>query len=501
MPKTIIQAGHSTGSQISSSGSFWAPGTTLIADSATEENREIRMRSAGTLSNFTIYLGSNATTGTSTFVVRVNGVDGNQTISVSTGQTGEFTDSSNTDSISAGDDISFEGTAASAGSMLATIMQVMFAAGSNTVSKQVALTGRAAIADTSSYVFGMNQGSTTHGTVGGGYEGFVKSRVRKAGTAKNLGCHVSANSVASTSTLRLRVNTANGNLAVSITASTTGTFEDTSNSDSISAGDDINFHHTNGGSGSITVDVMYVEYETADSSGFIYNEDDGANGGSAGTTSWTLSGGTAYNGSEFVNHVDNLNEAYTFSNLTFNVFSNTNGTGTVTITLRKNEADTAITVSIGAGQTGLFEDTTNTVDFTSTDEPNFRYSSGGDGLITWFYTGIHYTGPAVAVTDEERYMAVNTIPNLVFPPWMTDLLNKIVGIRTNTKTIPLHRLYTELEAAFIKFSNLSYTFINKWNYLSSSFLSRLCKTKSNYIDHYIAYHTLMTNKKWSYFNK
>lgn len=56
-----------------------------------------------------------------------------------------------------------------------------------------------------------------------------------------------------------------------------------------------------------------------------------------------------------------------------------------------------------------------------------------DQRFAWFTV----SEAAAAAADEERYMAVNTIPSLSYPPTMNDLLAKIGGSRTNVTTFQL----------------------------------------------------------------
>ena len=70
----------------------------------------------------------------------------------------------------------------------------------------------------------------------------------------NLFCYVSANTRNGTSTVNVRKNGVNGTGSVSISASATGTFEDTSNSDSFAYNDYFSMQIAPGGS-SGTIDI------------------------------------------------------------------------------------------------------------------------------------------------------------------------------------------------------------------------------------------------------
>lgn len=80
-----------------------------------------------------------------------------------------------------------------------------------------------------------------------------------AKTFSGLWLNVTTNSIAATSTVNFRKNANNGNQTVSITASTTGTFEDTVNSDSVVANDLINYQVITGGaSGSLGIGPLSI---------------------------------------------------------------------------------------------------------------------------------------------------------------------------------------------------------------------------------------------------
>src|SRR3990167_9488536 len=76
----------------------------------------------------------------------------------------------------------------------------------------------------------------------------VQTIYRTAGTLANLYVYISQNDRGA-STYKSWINVSAGNLSVSITASGTGGFEDTSNSDSITAGDAVNAQSITGAGG------------------------------------------------------------------------------------------------------------------------------------------------------------------------------------------------------------------------------------------------------------
>lgn len=80
----------------------------------------------------------------------------------------------------------------------------------------------------------------------------------------------------------------------------------------------------------------------------------------------------------------------TFSNYWMNVNTNAQ-TGSATIVLRKNGADSAITLSIGAGATGEFEDTTHTVSVAAGDWFAMATRSGSSANLKCLMWSMHFT--------------------------------------------------------------------------------------------------------------
>lgn len=70
-----------------------------------------------------------------------------------------------------------------------------------------------------------------------------------AGTLKNVRLKVPINSNTNNGTVKSRINGADGNITVTVTASTTGTFSDTSNTDTIAAADLVCYSATQAATG------------------------------------------------------------------------------------------------------------------------------------------------------------------------------------------------------------------------------------------------------------
>lgn len=182
--------------------------------------------------------------------------------------------------------------------------------------------------------------------------------MRTAGTFSGLFCNISTNN-RGTSTLRFRVNSANGNQVVTITASTTGQFEDTTNSDTVAAGDEVNNQIVTGSGGS-TFTLLTCAYVFSATSGTTKKMGTAVLGAvsTASTSFYCGLGGFVSTTSEAQTQLK-LKTSGTFANLFANIVTNGRST-TSTLRFRKNTADGNQVISVTAGSTGLFEDTSNT---------------------------------------------------------------------------------------------------------------------------------------------
>lgn len=349
--------------------------------SATAEARaQIRIRDSYTWTNLGLTVNANAGTGTSTVKSRVNGADGNQAISISAGATGDFEDTTHSDSLADGDLVAVQIAAAGGGNL--TIDSVSsLVTHSGDVAIEIAAAPLASGSGGSGLVLnGATSWNALHGPLVGasGAESLSQVTCRNATTLSRLRAYVSVNSASGTSTVKLRKNGADGNQAVSITTGATGEFEDTSNSDSLVAGDEACYQFTAGGSGAITFSVAQCE----SSSGLMA----AANlHGSAfsGTTLYGQIGGFPLSLTvESRSQVPARTTSLRFANLCFSTNANTRSVAT-SVALRRN-GSAVISLSVPANTTGLFEDTSSEATPSATsDDFNFSVSSAaGSGSIT-----------------------------------------------------------------------------------------------------------------------
>lgn len=366
------------------------------AGDATEANKQHTVREAGTLSDLSANIVFNTFGSNSTLVSRVNGSNGNQSVSVTASSTGYFTDSSNTDSISAADEIAAQFTS---GTTCFGHIVVTYDA---TASKASLLTGN-------SVEYNISEASVTRYLPFGGQsestitnETEAEFQYNASATLRNMYAYVSANARTTTTTVRTRVNSANGNISVSITSTATGVFEDTTNTDSISTNDTVNFSYTTGaGTEALTLEMVVVQSDNSDGEYHLMSGDRNADIIQAGETRYFMVGGelSRYANEGFGKAV--ATEAGTASNL-FGYVDTNNTTASSTITFYKNSATTSLTASVAGGATGTFEDASNTASVADTDDISIQITAGTGGTL-----GLMTLGALFAIDNNTEEVNTN----------------------------------------------------------------------------------------------
>lgn len=348
--------------------------------STSESARQIRWDSAGTFDKFEVLVVQNSiNTGNSTARVRVNGANVNLTVSIAAGATGSFTDSSNSDTIAAGDLVSVSLVASgSSGTITPRAFNAGFSATSNTVSKLIIRNGTGTFnADRYAPLSGDEIIFTTE------WMGF---KFRTAGTLKNLSVNVTATARTSGSiTWGLRKNGATDvTTGVTYAAGATGRVTDTSFSATVADGELWNYiiTQTNADGGVVSWGSWALEFETTNGCWMIASL---VFGPSAGTSNYMV-----INNNPGTNSTDSASGrslaaiGLTVSKLFVGIEANTSN-GAHNLYLRKGTADQALTVSIPATSTTAVEDTTNSVSFAATDTLHWRMANaGGSGAISYF---------------------------------------------------------------------------------------------------------------------
>lgn len=197
--------------------------------------------------------------------------------------------------------------------------------------------------------------------------------VRMIFTASRMYVNVTANNRGA-STLRMRVNGANGNEVVAITASTTGAFEDAINTDVFASGDLFNYQLVTGAGGSAFV-IDAISHVSAPSLNTFQRKVTNVAAALANNDFHALNG--IQSGS---NEASNQTKIYgaggTLKNLAVFISANTRD-GICTVTLRKNGVAQAMTVAVPALTAGTFEDLVNTSAVVANDLVNWITTRGG----------------------------------------------------------------------------------------------------------------------------
>lgn len=358
-------------------------------NATTEANVEQKWYDSGTISYLTVYVTANAAGSTNTVYLRVNGANGNQSVAISAGATGEFIDSTNTDTWADGDKLGifYDKTAAST-----TISYVgAHAKPDSGAVMKLSCVGATTWTTNSTARYAPLSGDAGYSSAVGGTENAtVQMPFDCAGTLENLNCYVSANSRAAAATLFVRKNGANSSLTLSLTAGATGLFADTTNSSSISSGDTANYSiNLNAGGGSITTQYISCDFRSTDGKTMAFASNVLASAGVLnGVTRYgPILGAIVASGSSTGQRIK-MRCSGTISKLRVYCSANTGSTNCV-VTVRKSGSDQSLTCTVTASTTGEFADTSNSFTFSSGDDLDIKYvRSAGSGTTSLMRIGM-----------------------------------------------------------------------------------------------------------------
>src|SRR6266496_2509238 len=259
------QSADLTGGSVTSYFPLSGTNDNALASQTTETSGKVNIGTAGTFRNLAIKILANTCNSASTMTMRKNGSDANLTLSIGSTATGIFEDLTHSDSVAVGDDYYNKIITGGTGAQLLSVVYhaVEF---ENTM-----LTGLLSTGSTGGQVFNT---STTiplgiSNSLAGGLnettEVNLKSRISWPVNFSQMTVWVLTNAITAASTFTFRKNAANGNQTVSITASTTGAFTDTTNTDSsIGAPDLINYRLVTGATGTtMTIASTSISYAFA----------------------------------------------------------------------------------------------------------------------------------------------------------------------------------------------------------------------------------------------
>src|ERR1700690_92046 len=338
--------------------------------SASVGNSNITMRTSGSINKLGIYISANTITNASTLTTRKNSAAGNQSVTIAESTTGYFEDTTNADSIASSDTLAYRLVAGNAGTSLVLYsISTNFLANTDTAQRYIC-GGIQSFTGTSVSAYCPVAG-TIYTTA---TEANTQVKAKASYTGKNFFVHVNANARSSATTVFFRKNTGNGNMNVSVTAATTGVFEDTSNTDSLVSGDVINYGINLGtGTGSFSIaNAAFDGVSTANQFQLVAASLPNSLGSNA--TFYMTPSGEASTTTTEANVSTKTNLTATISNLAIFVVTNSVVTAS-TLKFRKNGADGNQVVSITGLTTGYFEDTINTDTIVPTDLINYSVTT------------------------------------------------------------------------------------------------------------------------------
>lgn len=404
--------------------------TTDFNANSTEDRRYIIYREPGVFSKLFVRITANTITANSTIRTRKNAAtSGNLVVTVGSGATGEFEDTTNTDTSTAGDKWVYQVIAGSTGTTLtASIFSCLFEATTNTVSKLT--TFAPSTTSTVTLYSGLSGVSSTE-TV----EANVKNRVRSNGTLKNMYVKVNTNSKAGNTPVRIRKNGANGTNVITIGSNATGEFEDTTHSDSVAAGDDVNFAVETSVAGTLAFSTYTIGFETTDDTGWLVACANAALTQAEPVTRYYGLGGPVK--TNIANEIETQLKTRTpiiLSNLTIHISANAI-TDISLFKMRVNGADGFSSCSIGSSGTGYFTDSTNWEECDADDLVNYTLVTpavSGTPTMTIRSMGI-ITEPFVAANNVVKTMPTETIT--VGAGTIAELAAKMRPLTTETTSI------------------------------------------------------------------
>ena len=385
--------GSAEGTTVNASLTRYTTPAGQIAFSATEADGQALSRDSYTWAKLYVRVIANSLTGATTLRSRVNGANGNQSVTIGAGTTGTYTDDVNSDSLVSGGLFNFQVVTGTGTSITFTVIASTLTATSNV---PILFTGAATPDDYFPF------GSTNYVPIEG-RNGFhaTESRsqyiFRVASTLSNLRVYVLSNSLAGASTIRTRRNTANGNQSVSIGAGVTGAFEDAVNTDAVAVGDMVNYQIVTGGAANYLGVLTYqVKSSSTGRQQAACQAYDHQVFGPAATRYLTIEGGAQELTTTEANTQSAARTAFNARNLFVRIAANTLD-GATTVRTRKNGANGNLSVSIGAGATGAFEDTANTDSFIATDLLNYQVDTTASTVnaIRLTIVGFELQQPAV----------------------------------------------------------------------------------------------------------
>jgi hypothetical protein len=226
----------------------WGGGSSVIGllNTTTEGNMQFTVRTAATLQNLQIQVSSNSRTNATTFTNRIGASDGTCTVSPGSGATGLFEDTTHTDSLSSGNLLNLDGVTSTTNNTIVVPRMSATLLASTAASDLIAGAVTAGASATADFTYGT--GAIHYVPIlGAGFAQSTEANAQITMPFQATATRMRANVIVNTSTgwtATFRIGAADGAQTYSVTSSGTGLFEDTTHSDSLSAGNLVNVKKT-----------------------------------------------------------------------------------------------------------------------------------------------------------------------------------------------------------------------------------------------------------------
>lgn len=367
----VTLVSYAAQNSVSAARYFQLGGGCLASPNVTEAAVQVKHRTPGTLTELYCNVVTNDRA-SSTVRTRVNGSNGGLSLTVTGSTTGVFRDTSGSDTITAGDLLAYQITPGAGGTTF-TIgpLATVFEATTDTVTRLGSYEGGTIASGQWLAICGAGSDQAT--------EAQAQTKIPASGTFCNGAVNVTVNSHNNTIVFTSRKNGAGGNISVTVTATTTGWFEDTTNSDTVVDGDNYNWLGTLNGSGSATIATLAVDFVSTNGEQIFAGNNATVNSPTpANTTEYSaIAGSTQTVSSEGPVQVG-PNLAGVWDKLSVYLSSNTVSAAS-TIKSRINGADGNQVLNITASTSGWYRDTSNTDTIAAGDALSIIIIAGATG--------------------------------------------------------------------------------------------------------------------------
>lgn len=407
----FLNSVHGPWDVIASTTQYFIPGTGEVTGFTSETTAQITYYTPGTITGLWMMVNPNTLTQGATVQLRINGANGNNVLYVPSAGIGEFSASGAlTDTISSGDKVDVQIITPSGGTSLSVLgFSYVFAATSNSMLKFTTADGLGQRCETNGFatfytnvsgIFNYNQSQTETQNI---------YHMKTAGTFSHLGVRVSTSATVGNVTVRFRKNLANGNQLVTLLPGTSGYWQDNTNTDTVVSGDTITISIAmNAASDGKNLCLVGTSLEFTTTNGAMeYPAQTAGHNIAAGSDQFSpIQGALGFDASE-VNDYQVLSQVTgTLSNMHTYVNANTSNVVS-TIRMRKNAGNLTQVLTIPAGQTGYFEDTTHTDAVLTTDKLDYELSApAGSGNVTFNYVGSLMTAGSASTPAVLGYILI-----------------------------------------------------------------------------------------------